>query len=41
MTFLSTKKETGAPVNSNTGSQPSAPQETKTVSDDTDDDLPF
>lgn len=41
MTFLSTKKETGTPASSNTGNQPTAPQETKPAATDEDDDLPF
>ncbi|MBL4604101.1 MAG: single-stranded DNA-binding protein [Flavobacteriaceae bacterium] len=41
MTFLSTKKETGTPVTSNTGNQPTVPQEQKAEANDTDDDLPF
>ncbi len=41
MTFLSTKKETGTPASSNTGSQPTAPQQIKPTIADEDDDLPF
>lgn len=41
MTFLSTKKETGTPAISHTGNQPTAAQQSKSVAEDTDDDLPF
>jgi len=42
MTFLSTKKETNTPDTSNMGNQPKAPQESRSVvSDEDDDDLPF
>ena len=41
MTFLSTKKETETPSSSHTGNQPKATQESKSVSPEVEDDLPF
>lgn len=42
MTFLSTKKEAGAPTSSNIESQPSVSQESKSItSEEENDDLPF
>ena len=41
MTFLSTRKETGAPSSQNTGNQPQASQTAKSVVPEEDDDLPF
>jgi len=41
MTFLSTKKETETTVSPNVASQPPAPQESKSIVADEDDDLPF
>lgn len=41
MTFLSTKKETNTTVSSNVASQPSKPEEPKSIVTDEDDDLPF